>query len=194
MKFSRVFWVILVAGIIIAGGVFLFTLYQDGIDEQNLTEEQLALVQTELPDLNSQVTNLEEELARLEAELALALEELEDVEGEFIDSVSSIEYSDLLFHIADIVEVEIMEMTCSETYIVTLNNIKYEATDFSLTVEGYEYNILQYLSVIEVGVEFNTTIIEYVDMSFIAEGTVESDEESQSQAVIDIKILSYKGG
>lgn len=190
MKLSRVFWVILVAGLIITGGVILFMLYQDEIDEQNLVEEQLALAQSELPNLTSQITDFEAELAQLEAELTQALEELEDVEGEFIDSVSSIEYSDLIFHLADIIDIEIINMTCSETYTVILDSIKYEATDFNLTVEGYEYSILAYLTIIEIDGEFKTTIIEFADFTIAGPG----EEVDVSQAIIAIKILSYEGG
>ena len=194
MKFSRVFWLILVAGLIITGGVILYMLYQDEVDDQDLVEEQLALAQSNLPNLSSQITDLEAELAQLEAEIAQALEELEDVEGEFIDDVSSIEYSDLLFHIADIIDIEIINMICSETYNVILDNIKYEAIDFSLTVEGYEYSILAYLTMIEIDGEFKTTIIEFVDFNLLAIDTGESGGEGQPQAIIDIKILSYRGG
>jgi len=189
MKFSRAFWLILVAGLIITGGVILYMLYQDEIDEQNQVEEQLALAQGNLPGFNSQISDLEAELAQRQAELALVLEELAEIEEQVIDEVTSIEYGDLLYNIAGIVDIQVLNFSSSEPSTTKIDGITYQYVSFDLTVEGYSYDIIAYLTHIEVLDEFSSTIIELVDFNIVGPG----EEVDTSQANISIDILAYGG-
>ena len=189
MRFSRVFWLILVTGILITGGVLLFMLYQDEMDEQNILEAQVALAQAELPGLYSQIGDLEDQLDQRETELAAAQTELTDIEGDWISSVDSIEYSDLLFNMASIYNIQILSFDSPGPSNVKIDNISYQSMRFNLAVEGYIYDIMSYLTFIELGDDFTSTVIEVVN-SIIAEP---GGDYWTTKANISINILSYGG-
>ena len=189
MRFSRVFWLILVTGILITGGVLLFMLYQDEMDEQSILEEQVTLAQAELPGLYSQIGDLEEQLDQREAELAAAQTELIDIERDWISSVDSIEYSDLLFNMANIFDIQILSFTSPGPSTVTIDSISYQSMRFNMAVQGYIYDIMSYLTFIEINDDFTSTDIEFVDSSIAQPG----GDLWTTQANISINILSYGG-
>ncbi len=192
MKFGKVFgklsWLLLGIGILAIAGVSLYIVYQDQTDEQDSLNLSLLAAEATLPTLVSETSNLENELAQLEDDLAQALDELDEVERKFPDSIESSDYGDLLFNLAQNLGLEVTSFTSSVPSGITQDGIRYEATSFTVVVEGKVDAILQYLTKIQVESEFWTATIEVVNIDIALPAAGE-----ETSANISLRILSYRG-
>ena len=188
MKFGKLSWLLLGIGIFAIAGVSLYIAYQDQVDEQDSLNLSLLAAEATLPTLISETSNLENELAQLEDDLAQALDELDEVERKIPDSVESSDYGDLLFNLAQNLGLEVTSFTSSEPSGITEDGIRYEATSFTMEVEGEVDAILQYLTKIQVESEFWTATIEVVNIDITLPAAGE-----ETSANISLRILSYRG-
>lgn len=194
MKFDKTFWLVLVAGVLIIGGATLYYIYNEEAKKQDDVKQSIEAAQSTLPGLTSQRTDLEEELEQLELELEQALADLSEAEEEYISFISTINYGDLLFYQARVIGVSLTDFAASEPYSVEIDDIEYEATDFSLTISGSIDNILLYLTKIEFTSDFKTASIDMVEIGY-PNPYVGTDEEEDTlpTAEIQLRLLAYEG-
>ncbi len=188
MKFGKLSWLLLGIGIFAIAGVSLYIAYQDQVDEQDSLNLSLLAAEATLPTLVSETNNLENELAQLGDDLAQALDELDEVERKIPDSIESSDYGDLLFNLAQNLGLEVTSFTSSAPSGITEDGIRYEATSFTMEVEGEVDAILQYLTKIQVESEFWTATIEVVNIDITLPAAGE-----ETSANISLRILSYRG-
>ena len=188
MKFGKITWLILGIGIFVIGGISLYLVYQEQTDEQDSLNLSLLAAEATLPTLISETNNLENELAQLEDDLAQALDELDEVERQFPDSIESSDYGDLLFDMAQNLGLEVTSFTSSGPSVITEDGLRYEATYFTMGVEGEVDAILQYLTNIQVESEFWTATIDVVNIDIALPAA-----EEETSANISLRILSYRG-
>ena len=171
MRLSKVFWLILGAGIFVIAAAGLYILYQDQNREQQELSDSLAVAQATLPQLTSEKEGLESQLARLEEELAQARSLLDEAKAEFLiltefpGSVESIEYDEALFALADDTQLEIISLTVSGPRTVTEENITYPVTSFTVAVAGERTDILYFIHKIATDEDFRTTTVESVNIA-----------------------------
>ena len=149
MKFSRVFYSILIIGIAIIGGVLLYQVYSEEIDQQETLEQNLATSESAVPTLVNEIGNLQQEVNDLETELVAARAELSEVESKFLETVSSITYGDILFFEAQVLDLDIVDFSATEPYATNINGITYEAIDITVVIYGNVPSVLSYLTIIE---------------------------------------------
>ena len=188
MKFSKIASLILGIGLFAIAGISLYILYQDQADEQDSLNQSLLAAEATLPTLISETNNLGNELVQLEDDLAQALDELDEVERKIPDSIESSDYGDLLFDLAQNLGLEVTSFTSSGPSGITEDGIRYEATYFTMEVEGKVDAILQYLTKIQVESEFWTATIEVVNIDI-----AEPAAGEEASANISLRILSYRG-
>lgn len=193
MKFSRITWLILGTGILAIAAAGLYIVYQDQADEQDSLNQSLLAAEATLPELVSETNDLENELAQLEDDLAQAQSQLDEVEGKFPDSIESSDYGDLLFYLAQNLGLEVTSFTSSEPSAITEDGLSYEATYFTVAVEGDVDAILQYLTKIQLESEFWTATIDEVNIVNIDIVEPADEEEEETSADISLRILSFRG-
>ena len=162
MKINRITWLILGIGVLAVAGAGLYPIYQDQLEEQDKLNQSISAAQAALPGLLSETGALEEQLAQLEDELAQAEVRLSQAEAGFPESVQSIFYGDLLFSLAESLDLKVISFTATEPAKTEDENISYEVTYFVVAIRGEVANVLQYITRIEVDDEFRTASIETV--------------------------------
>jgi len=189
MKLSKLSWLILSIGILIIGAVALYVLYQQQADEQDELNLSLAEANSSLPLLISESAALQSQLDALEAELAEAIAALEDVEAVLPTDIESSNYGDHLFDMANNIDLFVRDFKATEPARITLGGIAYETTTITMEVENNLQDILQFISQIEVGLDFNTTIIDSMRIEDI-EG---SSGDLEHLKLVEITLLAYIG-
>jgi hypothetical protein len=192
MSFSRVFWSILVIGIVIIGAVILFLMWQSEMDTKEGLESRLSTAQSTLPQLNQSKSQLETELSDLEAELSLAMGNLEDAEENYPPSISTVDYGYILFEIAEDNFVDVLSYYGSTPIELARDGVSFMSTAIEITVSGDLQDILDYVIDIEVGLDFNTTELREVEMS-VPQAPAPGEPTDSPICRIYITILSYQG-
>jgi len=186
MKLGKLSWMILSIGIFIIGAVVLYVLYQQQADEQDELNLSLAAANSSLPALISDNAALQSQLEALQAELAEARADLVAVEAELPVDIQSSEYGDLLFDMAHDAGLNVQRFTATEPTSRVLDGILYESTAITMEVDNSIQDILEFVSQIEVMLEFNTTTIDSM--------TIESSEgDLDHLQLVRITLLAYIG-
>lgn len=190
MRFSKITLLILGIGIFAIATAGLYTLYQEQLEEQENLNQGISVAQAILPGLFSEKGTLEDQLARLEDEMAQAEVRLSEVEAEFPESIQSIFYGDLLFSLAESLDLEVTGLTATKPAQMVDGNTSYEVTYFLVVVKGEVANILQYIVRIEVDDEFKTAGIEAVN-TVIPVLLTDEEKEAIREAITDEKIEEF---
>ena len=163
MKFGRITWLILGVGIFTIGAVGIYLIYQEEIEAQDQLNESIAANEATLPQIIAQKSDLEGQLAQLEDDLVQAEAGFEEAVAEWPDEVQSIYYGDLLFYWAETLDLRVTSFTSSEPTTMVEDDISYEVTTFTVTVEAdLAKDILSYLTLIELDDDFRTARIDSV--------------------------------
>jgi Tfp pilus assembly protein PilO len=189
MKLSKLSWIILTIGVFIIGAVILFVLYQQQSDEQDELNLSLTAANSSLPGLIAESAALQSQLDALRAELAEAQAALEDVEAGLPRDIESSIYGDLLFFMADSAGLDVHEFTATEPTRTVLDDIVYESTIITMEVNNDIDDILLFITLIEVDLDFNTTSIDAVTIQDL-EG---STGDLENLKLIEITLLAYVG-
>ena len=186
MKFGKLSWMILSIGIFIIGAVVLYVLYQQQTDEQDQLNLSLTAANSALPALIADSAALQSQLDALEADLAEARADLEDAEAKLPQDIESSIYGDLLFDMAHNAGLNVWVFTATEPAGITLDGIAYETTTITMEVENSLQDILEFISQIEVELEFNTTTIDSVTIE-------DSSGDLDNLQLVEITLLAYIG-
>ena len=189
MKFSRITWLILGVGIFAVGAVGIYLIYQEEIEAQDLLNESIAATEATLPQIIAQKTDLEDQLAQLEDDLAQAEAGFEEAVAEWPEDIQSIYYGDLLFYWAETLDLRVTSFTSSEPTTMVEDDISYEVTSFTVTVEAdLAKDILRYLTLIELDDDFRTARIDSVTTVIVDP----EDEEATEITSADISLTITK--
>ncbi len=212
LKLSRTSWLILSIGIFVIAVGGLYMVYRGQVAQQQEVNSKLSQAQAELPPLVSQREELESQLAGLENDMAQVISSLESAKAKFPESVDGIDYSEVLFNIADDSALKIVILTASGTGDEEVDGIIYSITIFEVVVKGEVDDVLDFVHVISTTdgfttttgelIDFTTTTIELVDIGVpdpLSEEEKEDmtaeqiDEALSPWAAIKITVYSYKG-
>ncbi len=212
LKLSRTAWLILSIGIFVVALGGLFMVYRGQVAQQQELNSKLSQAQATLPPLVSQREELESQLAGLENDMAQTTSLLESARAKFPESVDGIEYSEVLFNIADDSGLKIVTLTASGTEDEEVDGIIYSITLFEVVVKGEVDDVLDFVHVISTSdgfttttgelIDFTTTTVELVDIGVpdpLSEEAKEDmtaaeiDEAESPSAAIKITVFSYKG-
>lgn len=210
-RLSRTSWLILSIGIFVIAMGGLYMVYRGQVAQQQEVNSKLSQAQAELPQLVSQREKLESQLAKLENDMAQVISSLESAKAKFPEPVDGIEYSEVLFKIADDSVLKIVILTASGTEDEEVDGIIYSVTFFDVVVKGEVDDVLDFVHVISTSdgfttttgelIDFTTTTVELVDISVpepLSEEAKEDmtaaeiDEAESPWAAIKITVFSYR--
>ena len=219
MKLGRTAWLVLGIGIFAIAFVFLYMASSRQLSEQADIKSSLTLAQNSLPKLISQREVLASQLSQQQSQLSLkqsALAEAESLlskaEAMFPESIESIDYSEILFKIAQKYNLEVNSLKASEPNDRKVENVIYDVTTIEIevrpadprptTVEAFQKyiddaidNVLKFVDTVVRDGSFTNTTIEVVDMKYLDPPDEEHIEAAEKPtATIRIVIYSYKGG
>ncbi len=188
MKFSRITWLILGVGIFAIGAVGIYLIYQEEIETQDQLNESIATTQAALPLIIAQKSDLEDQLAQLEDDLVQAEAGFEEAVADWPEDIQSIYYGDLLFYWAETLDLRVTSFTSSEPTTMVEDDISYEVTTFTVTVEAdLAKDILSYLTLIELDDDFRTARINSVTTVIAAPEEAEITSASISLTITKLK-------
>jgi hypothetical protein len=189
MRLSKTAWWILGIGFFLLATIVLVTLFSRQSSEAGRMEESLSLTQGLLVTLTADKEDMTNQLAQLENELDAAQLAFNKGKAKFPRTVSSIEYDEELFSIADDYHLEVLSLTASEPRNIEVGDVIFSGTYFEVEVQGNISYILAYLNNIATGGYFDAATVELV--------RIEGPETGQTElptAVIKIVVYSYEGG
>ena len=218
MKLGRTAWLVLGIGIFAIAFVFLYMASSRQLSEQADIKSSLTLAQNSLPKLISQREVLASQLSQQQSQLSLkqsALAEAESLlskaEAMFPESIESIDYSEILFKIAQKYNLEVNSLKASEPNDRKVENVIYDVTTIEIevrpadprptTVEAFQKyiddaidNVLKFVDTVVRDGSFTNTTIEVVDMKNLDPPDEEHIEAAEKPtATIRIVVYSYKG-
>ena len=157
LRLSRTSWLILGIGIFVIAVGSLYMVYRGQVSQQNELNSKLSQAQATLPQLVSQRQELESQLASMENDVAQTTSLLESAKARFPESVDSIDYSEILFKIADDSDLKIVTLTASEAGDEEVDGIIYSVTFFDVVVTGEVDDVLVFVHVISTSDGFTAT-------------------------------------
>jgi hypothetical protein len=218
MKLGRTAWLVLGIGIFAIAFVFLYMASSRQLSEQADIKSSLALAQNSLPKLISQREVLASQLSQQQSQISLnqstlvaAEAVLSKAKAMFPESIESINYSEILFSIAQKYKLEVNSLKASEPNERKVENIIYAVTTLEIevrpadprptTVEAFaKYiddavdNVLDFVDTVVRDGSFTNTTIEVVDMKYLDPPDEEKIEGAEKPtATIRIVIYSYEG-
>ena len=148
MKISRKVGLILGAVIIVAALVILYVVvYSPQAGERNDLNARLSRAQAFLPGLTNQKNDLENNLAQAESLLDAS-------KSQFPQLVTSIEYGEDLYAMADECGVQLTSLTASPLADRTVGAVTYSVSSFVVTVNGDIGNVLKFIDAIGTGIDY----------------------------------------
>ena len=194
MKLSKTaLWILGIGFFVIAAAALLMVYTSQGSDEEQI-EDSLSVTQELLVRLTADKDELTSQLALLEDQRDEAELDFNQTKAEFPEDVSSIEYDEEIFLIADDCDLEVLSLTASEpreTKVEGENDedvIIFTTTDFDVEVRGEVADILTFIDSLAKGGYFTTTTVDLISIE-----VPEPDEEGLPTAVIELVIYSYEG-
>jgi len=185
MRFGRRARLILTGGIIVILLATMGVFYSRQLNQQRDVEYDLAMAQANLPN----VIALKEDLER---QLAQAIRLLNTSKESFPDTVESIEVGELLFEIADDLDLEVLNFEAEEPVDYEVDDIIYSTATFRIEVRGDTGNILNFIYSIRSDDDFGNAKVEMVELLVPQPSDDEVDEEPS--ATIELTIYGYEGG
>jgi hypothetical protein len=150
-KLSKIAWLILGIGIFVIAIVGLYLVYNQQKNEQQEVSQNTTTAQNTLSE-------------------TILIKENLSVRDTFPESVESIEYDEVLFNFASDHNLEIITVTVSEPYDITVEEmateeeVTYAASTFIVSLEGDVANVLNFVNSIANGTDFNVATMEQVDI------------------------------
>ena len=177
MRLSKKVW--LIAGIAVLAVVlgFLFMTYSQAAAEHGQMEDRLEQARSDLDRLTPQKADLANQDSQ-------ARSSLETSQAKFPESVTSIEYGDDLFNIADESNVRITKLTASSPVDRQVGAITYSVSSFVVVVKGDVKDVLDFVHALRTTGDFQLPWSTRVKVVIIAYGS--------GQATINLDIYGYK--
>ncbi len=161
--------------------------------QQHSLEADIAGLEASISAARDETGQLQAEIDRKQAELERLKEERIQAEAEavarmkaaganFLGSVESIEYNDVLFGFARANGIEIQEISTDAPSLREVDGIEYSLTSISISLSGSSEGMLNFLKTIVNNDDFKTAIIEGFDMS-IPEPLSAYEKESMKESI-----------
>lgn len=201
MKLSKTSWLILTSSILVVAFVSVGAARSQKIDEQNRIQEELAVAELRLSEL--QLDEFSAQLEELEEQLSQIISQSKAIEDALSLPTENIAASGALFDIAETSGVEITEIGSSEPVRDDLEGITYSALSFTVRVEGDTSSLNDFI--IALNDNFKIGAVKSVEINIPeaiedggetgeepAEG--ETEELERPSASIRLVIYTYQGG
>ncbi len=183
MKLSKKVWLIIGIAILAIVLAVLFSNYSGLAGERKQLENDLSDAQDLLPRLTVEKGDLKNQLAQAQSLL-------DSSRAKFPESVTSIEYGEDLFEIADDCTVEITRLTASMPTDKEAGGSTYSVSSFAVSVRGDVDDILDFVDALRAGVDFQlpwSAELTAVKINYAGE------EDTAGTATINLDIYAYKG-
>jgi hypothetical protein len=125
-------------------------------------QDESGQLQAEIDQKQAELDRLKEERIRAEAE---AIAQMETAGAQFLSSVESIEYDEILFGFAAANGIEMRDIATDTPSLREVGGIEYTATSISISLSGSSDGMLNFLSTIVGSESFRTSIVEGFEMS-----------------------------
>lgn len=220
MKIGMIVRMVLVVAVFAVGFVLLNSSYNRQLDEQEQLRQELQLRQMAaqaalnalLEEQQAIKTQMETQMETETQDVAAAEQLLAASEAQFPPSSGSIDYSEVLFEIAESCELSLFELATSElqdkeidevtfqvmTLVVRVQakaNPPVELDDFAKYINDSIFCIIEFIDAITERGEFAAATTELVDMeNLVIPSAEEIEDVERPRATITISVYSYKGG
>lgn len=138
-------------------------------DKIEQLENDIAQQEGETTQLEAEINQLEDELSQLEEERAQAEAQamalLNSIAAEFVTSMESIEYDEVMFGFAHDNDIMIEQIRVSEIIKQTINGIEYNLTTLDISFRGGVEDTLDFIDTIVAYDAFKSSVISYFGMS-----------------------------
>ncbi|XUW99514.1 MAG: hypothetical protein TUN42_06355 [Dehalogenimonas sp.] len=198
MKISKAFISVLFLGLIVIGGVLLYTMWQKELDRQDTLNANLDSTSALLPPIQASITKAQADLAAAQAKVAAAQANLQAYKAKFptpppVAAIQSIDYGEKLFILAANNTLNLTEFHASEPESTTINKIKYQQTTMDIVVSGSIERINDFVGNLETGTAYLTATIDSVNIKFYTEFDTELGTVPPPDARITISLMALEG-
>ncbi|MGQ9546966.1 MAG: hypothetical protein ACUVTR_07455 [Dehalococcoidia bacterium] len=178
MRIGKKAWVIVgIVAIVIVLALVYVTYFREVGDRRQLSEG-VATAQGRLPGLIAERQELEDRLTQAQSSL-------DKSQAKFAKALSSIEYDDDLFEIADRCNVEITTLILSPPGSTTAGTVTYSVSKLTMSVQGTVDDLLEFIEAIRTGEGFQLPWA--ADLT----GVTITCGEGTASVVLDIVIYGY---
>jgi len=179
MRISKKVWLIVAIVAIVIVLAVVYTTYSREVGERQQLSDRLKMAEARLPVLNAERQGLQDRLTQTQSSL-------DKSQAQFPEAVSSIEYDDDLFEIADDCNVDITRLTSSPPTAKKIGTITYSVSTLTMNVEGSIDDVLKFIKAIRTGDGFQLPWAADVTAVTMAYGEV-------TTASIKLDIYGYSG-
>jgi hypothetical protein len=143
VKLTKTTWIALVVGILLIGGIFLFTNVNQQSSQKQNTEKELALAKQKLASLdNDQLLTQRDGLKKQLADLST---QSTDIKTRLRFSLDSINITDKIIKDAADCQVDLLEISTPGQGVESLGGIVYHAMNLTIKAKGTTANIAEFV-------------------------------------------------